>query len=156
MTEFAMFGAGCFWGVEARFRELQGVVDATVGYAGGSTTRPTYEEVCSDRTGHAEVVRVEFDPERISYEELLDVFWAIHDPTQVNRQGPDVGSQYRSVIFYHGDDQRSAAESSRARLQASGRYSRPVATSIESAPRFWPAEDYHQQYLAKNGASCSI
>lgn len=156
MTEFATFGAGCFWGVEARFRALDGVVDATAGYAGGDTEQPTYEQVCSDATGHAEVVRVEFDPERIAYADLLEAFWTMHDPTQVNRQGPDVGTQYRSVIFYHDEDQRRIAERVRGELDASGRFNRPIVTAVEPAAQFWPAEDYHQQYLARRGGSCAI
>lgn len=154
-TEFATFGAGCFWGVEESFRALDGVLDVTVGYSGGTVENPTYEQVCTDRTGHAEVVRVEFDPARISYEKLLETFWSCHDPTQRNRQGPDVGRQYRSVIFYHNDDQRQTAEASRAALEAGGRYSRPIATEILPAQPFYKAEEYHQQYLRKHGrGSC--
>jgi peptide-methionine (S)-S-oxide reductase len=152
----ATFGAGCFWGIEATFRAIPGVSDATVGYSGGHTVNPSYEEVCTDQTGHAEVVQLEFDPETISYDELLEVFWAAHDPTQVNRQGPDVGKQYRSVIFYHDDEQQKAAEESKAALEAIRRYRRPIATQIVPAEPFYPAEDYHQQYLAKRGLdSCS-
>jgi len=154
MEKRATFGAGCFWGVEAAFRRLDGVTGTRVGYAGGSVERPTYDQVCTDRTGHAEVVEVTYDDERVPYEQLLAVFWAEHDPTQRNRQGPDFGSQYRSVIFTHDDGQRAAAEASRERIQA--RLSRPVATHIEDAPSFWEAEDYHQQYLEKRGlASCT-
>jgi methionine-S-sulfoxide reductase len=150
----ATFGAGCFWGVEAAFRRIDGVSNTRVGYAGGRVDNPTYQQVCSDSTGHAEVVEVTYDGERVPYEQLLAVFWAEHDPTQVNRQGPDVGSQYRSVIFVEDDEQRAAAEASRARLQE--RVGRPVATPIEDAPPFWEAEDYHQQYLEKRGlASCT-
>jgi peptide-methionine (S)-S-oxide reductase len=150
----ATFGAGCFWGVEAAFRRLDGVTATAVGYAGGGTENPTYEQVCSDRTGHAEVVEVTYDPERITYDELLDVFWREHDPTQLNRQGPDVGSQYRSVVFVHDDAQREAALRSKAHEQA--RWPQPVVTQIEDAPAFWPAEDYHQRYLEKRGlASCT-
>ena len=149
--EKATFGAGCFWGVEAAFRKVDGVVDTAVGYSGGHTTNPTYEDVCSHTTGHAEVVQVTFDPARVSYEELLEVFWRIHDPTQVNRQGPDIGDQYRSVIFYHSGEQRRIAEESRAALEASGRLSRPVATKIEPAQTFWRAEEYHQRYYEKRG-----
>ena len=157
MTKKATFGAGCFWGVEAAFRRLDGVTATAVGYAGGSVPNPTYEQVCTDRTGHAEVVEVTFDPERIRYEELLDVFWKEHDPTQLNRQGPDVGTQYRSVIFVHDDEQRQAAEASKRAEEQSGRHSRPVVTSIEPAPTFWAAEDYHQRYLEKRGlASCHV
>jgi peptide-methionine (S)-S-oxide reductase len=150
----ATFGAGCFWGVEAAFRRIDGVTATRVGYAGGHTDNPTYEDVCSDATGHAEVVEVTYDDEKVPYEQLLAVFWAEHDPTQVNRQGPDVGTQYRSVVFAHDADQRAAAEASRARIQE--RLTRPVATTIEDAPPFWPAEDYHQRYLEKRGlASCN-
>ena len=153
-TEIATFGAGCFWGVEAAFRRIEGVTSTAVGYAGGSVPNPTYEQVCSHATGHAEVVEVTFDPERVPYEQLLAVFWAEHDPTQLNRQGPDVGSQYRSAIFVHDAEQRAAAEASRDRVQE--RISRPVVTQIEDAPPFWGAEDYHQQYLEKRGlASCT-
>jgi peptide-methionine (S)-S-oxide reductase len=154
MERQATFGAGCFWGVEAAFRRLDGVLKTRVGYAGGTVDHPSYKEVCSDRTGHAEVVEVTYDDEHVPYEQLLAVFWAEHDPTQVNRQGPDIGSQYRSVIFVHDDEQRAAAEASREQVQS--RLSRPVATSIEDAPPFWEAEDYHQQYLEKRGlASCT-
>jgi len=150
----ATFGAGCFWGVEAAFRRLDGVTKTRVGYAGGGVEHPTYKQVCSDKTGHAEVVEVTYDPEKVPYEQLLAVFWAEHDPTQVNRQGPDVGSQYRTVIFVHDEEQRAAAEASRARVQE--RIGRPVATTVEDAPPFWEAEDYHQQYLEKSGlASCT-
>jgi peptide-methionine (S)-S-oxide reductase len=155
MQEKATFGAGCFWGVEAAFRTLDGVSATAVGYAGGGVDNPTYQQVCSHRTGHAEVVEVTFDPGRVSYEQLLAVFWAEHDPSQLNRQGPDLGDQYRSVIFVHDGDQRAAAEASRDRVQA--RFSRPVVTQIEDAPTFWPAEDYHQQYLEKRGlATCHL
>jgi peptide-methionine (S)-S-oxide reductase len=155
--EKAMFGAGCFWGVEATFREVPGVVNTTVGYAGGHTKNPTYEEVCTDLTGHAEVVLVEYDPEKVSYEQLLEVFWNCHDPTQLNRQGPDVGTQYRSVIFAFTPEQREAAEASRERLERSGRYSRPIVTQILPAPEFYPAEEYHQRYLEKRGLrSCHM
>ncbi len=147
----AMFGAGCFWGVEAAFRRVEGVVDTAVGYSGGHTESPTYEQVCSGRTGHAEVVRIKFDPEKVSFEELLHVFWGCHDPTQVNRQGPDVGQQYRSVIFAVDDDQRRAAEASKRHLAESGRLPRPIATSVEPAGPFWRAEEYHQRYLEKHG-----
>jgi peptide-methionine (S)-S-oxide reductase len=150
-TRFATFGAGCFWGVELAFRNVNGVVATAVGYAGGDVDNPTYEMVCTDTTGHAEVVRVEYDPDVVSYERLLDVFWQCHDPTQVNRQGPDIGRQYRSVIIPDDSAQAAAAEASRARLEASGRLRRPVATRIEPAGTFWPAEDYHQQYLEKRG-----
>jgi peptide-methionine (S)-S-oxide reductase len=156
-TEKATFGAGCFWGVEEEFRKIPGVVDAAVGYAGGSLDNPTYRDVCTDRTGHAEVVEVDFDPSVVSYDRLLDVFWSAHDPTQVNRQGPDVGTQYRSVIFTHSPEQESAARASRDRLDQSGRFRRPIATQIEPASKFWRAEAYHQQYLAKRGlGSCHV
>ncbi|MDX6401741.1 MAG: peptide-methionine (S)-S-oxide reductase [Gaiellaceae bacterium] len=146
-----MFGAGCFWGVEAAFRRTQGVTGTKVGYAGGKVDNPTYEQVCSDTTGHAEVVEVTYDPEQVPYEQLLTIFWLEHDPTQLNRQGPDVGSQYRSAIFVHDEEQRAAAEASREAVQA--RFTRPVVTTIEDAPPFWEAEDYHQQYLEKRGRS---
>jgi methionine-S-sulfoxide reductase len=150
----ATFGAGCFWGVEAAFRRTQGVTGTKVGYAGGKVDNPTYEQVCSDTTGHAEVVEVTYDPEQVPYEQLLTIFWLEHDPTQLNRQGPDVGSQYRSVILVHDEEQRAAAEASREAVQA--RFTRPVVTTIEDAPPFWEAEDYHQQYLEKRGlASCT-
>jgi methionine-S-sulfoxide reductase len=150
----ATFGAGCFWGVEAAFRRTQGVTGTKVGYAGGKVDNPTYEQVCSDTTGHAEVVQVTYDPEQVPYEQLLTIFWLEHDPTQLNRQGPDVGSQYRSVIFVHDEEQRAAAEASREAVQA--RFTRPVVTTIEDARPFWEAEDYHQQYLEKRGlASCT-
>jgi peptide-methionine (S)-S-oxide reductase len=156
-NEVAMFGAGCFWGVEEAFRHVDGVVETAVGYAGGRTVNPTYHDVCTDRTGHAEVVQVTYDPARVSYEKLLDVFWSIHDPTQVNRQGPDVGTQYRSVIFTHTPQQEAAAKASKQRLEASGRLRRPVATAIEPAPTFWRAEEYHQRYFEKRGiSSCHI
>ncbi len=153
----AMFGAGCFWGVEAAYRQIEGVTATAVGYAGGAVDNPTYEDVCSDTTGHAEVVQVTYDPSRVSYEKLLNVFWENHDPTQVNRQGPDFGSQYRSVIFYYDPAQQKAAEASKKKLEESGTYKRPIATSIEPAPTFWKAEEYHQQYLEKRGLStCRI
>lgn len=149
----AIFAAGCFWGVEHRFRNVPGVLSTVVGYIGGHTEHPTYEQVCTDQTGHAEAVRVEYDPARVTYEELLGIFWNAHDPTQVNRQGPDIGTQYRSAIFPQSDEQRSAAEASLAKRQAQTKKS--IATRIESASSFWPAEDYHQQYLEKRGrTSC--
>ena len=155
--EKATFGAGCFWGVEAEFRKIKGVKSTAVGYEGGSTQSPTYKDVCTDKTGHVEVVEVEYDPKEVSYDELLNVFWENHDPTQVNRQGADVGTQYRSVIFYHNDEERKLAEQSKATRGASGRYRRPIATAIEPASAFWRAEEYHQQYLEKRGlASCHI
>ncbi|HWE36966.1 MAG TPA: peptide-methionine (S)-S-oxide reductase MsrA [Isosphaeraceae bacterium] len=153
----ATFAAGCFWGVEEAFRRVPGVVDAEVGYTGGHTDNPSYRDVCSGRTGHAEAVRVEFDPAQVSYDRLLDVFFEIHDPTTPNRQGPDVGSQYRSAVFYHDDDQRRAAEAARARLDAAGRFRRPIVTQIAPAATFWRAEEYHQRYFQKNGGSgCHI
>jgi peptide-methionine (S)-S-oxide reductase len=155
MVETAAFGAGCFWQVEVEFRNTPGVLDAVVGYMGGNVENPTYEQVCTDRTGHAEVVEVKFDPDELSYEQLLDVFWGLHDPTQLNRQGPDMGSQYRSAIFVGSDDQRQVAEASREHAQES--HQRPIATTIEPANSFWPAEDYHQRYLEKRGlATCRI
>ncbi|HEX2163341.1 MAG TPA: peptide-methionine (S)-S-oxide reductase MsrA [Thermoanaerobaculia bacterium] len=156
-TETATFAAGCFWGVEEAFRTLPGVTSTTVGYTGGHKPAPTYREVCSHATGHAEAVRVEFDPAQVSYERLLDVFWQSHDPTQVDRQGPDVGDQYRTEIFVHGAAQEAAARASLEREEASGRHRRPIATRISPAVEFWPAEDYHQQYLAKRGmAACHV
>lgn len=153
----ATFGAGCFWGVEAAFRQVKGVTDTAVGYAGGTLKDPTYKDVCSDRTGHAEVVQVEYDPAQTSYDELLNVFWENHDPTQLNRQGPDVGDQYRSVIFFHTPEQEAAAHASKERLRSSGRYRRPIVTEILPAPEFYRAEEYHQQYLEKRGlAQCHI
>jgi peptide-methionine (S)-S-oxide reductase len=154
MERKATFGAGCFWGVEAAFRQLEGVTKTEVGYEGGSLANPTYEDVCSHTTGHAEVVQVTYDPERVSYEQLLDVFWAKHDPTQLNRQGWDIGDQYRSAIFVHDDEQRAAAEDSKEREQANWR--RRIVTVVEPAQTFWLAEDYHQQYLEKRGrATCT-
>jgi peptide-methionine (S)-S-oxide reductase len=149
----ATFGAGCFWGVEAAFRQEDGVTKTEVGYEGGTLDNPTYEDVCSRKTGHAEVVQVTYDPERVSYEQLLEVFWGKHDSTQLNRQGWDVGDQYRSVVFYEDEEQRAAAERSKAELDASGRYRKPVVTVIEPAQKFYVAEDYHQQYLEKRGRS---
>ncbi len=155
--EKATFGAGCFWGVEEAFRHFPGVKSTVVGYAGGHLKNPTYKDVCTDRTGHAEVVQVEFDPAEVSYEKLLEVFFSSHDPTQINRQGPDVGTQYRSVIFYHTPEQQASALAVKEMLTAGGRFRRPVATQIEPAQEFWRAEEYHQQYLAKRGLShCSF
>jgi len=156
-TEKATFGAGCFWGVEETFRKLEGVKLTTVGYACGMQQNPTYEDVCTNATGHAEVLEIEFDPAQITYNELLDVFWSNHNPTTLNRQGPDVGTQYRSVIFYHSPEQKAAAEVSKKQLDQSGRFRSPVVTQIEPAPKFWRAEDYHQRYLEKRGQShCAI
>lgn len=154
-TETATFAAGCFWGVEVEFRNTPGVTDAQVGYVGGRTDNPSYQDVCSGTTGHAEAVEVTFDPIEISYGELVDAFWSLHDATQMNRQGWDVGSQYRSAIFTHSAEQAEAAAESKARAQA--RFSKPIATEITDASTFWPAEEYHQQYLVKNGrATCRI
>ena len=147
----ATFGAGCFWGVEEAYRQLDGVTATAVGYAGGSVDSPSYEMVCSGRTGHAEVVQVEYDPGTVSYEALLKLFWQVHDPTQIDRQGPDIGTQYRTVIFAHDDEQAELARRSLDDEQASGRHRRDIATRIEPAPAFWMAEDYHQQYFAKRG-----
>lgn len=157
MNAVATFGAGCFWGVEAAFRQIDGVEDAASGYMGGHLENPTYKDVCTDTSGHAEVVQVEFDPGKVSYQQLLEVFWSNHNPTTLNRQGPDVGSQYRSVIFVHDEGQRDLAESALETLEASGRYSEPVVTEIAPAQTFWRAEDYHQRYLEKRGLStCHI
>jgi peptide-methionine (S)-S-oxide reductase len=154
-TELATFAAGCFWGVEATFRQLPGVVATSVGYIGGHTDHPTYEQVCGHATGHAEAVQVEFDPEQVTYETLLDVFWQSHDPTQLNRQGWDVGDNYRTEIFFHSPEQETAAIESKAKAQAGFR--KPIVTAITAAPTFWPAEDYHQRYLEKRGqASCAV
>jgi peptide-methionine (S)-S-oxide reductase len=157
MSEKAIFAAGCFWGVEAAFRQIPGVLATAVGYTGGHTKTPSYEDVCTDRTGHAEAVEVEYDPSRVTYDQLLNVFWSEHDPTQLNRQGPDVGTQYRSAIFFHTPEQQAAAVASKQALEKSGRYRRPIVTQILPAPEFYRAEDYHQQYLEKRGlASCKI
>ncbi len=145
----ATFAAGCFWGVEATFRKMTGVRSAEVGYTGGTTEDPSYEEVCSGRTGHAEAVHLLFDPDQVTYEQLLDAFWAIHDPTTMDRQGPDVGSQYRSAIFFHDAEQDAAARASKERLEAAGRWRDPIVTEIAPAGTFTRAEDYHQQYLDK-------
>jgi len=153
----ATFGAGCFWGVEATFRQIPGVTSTAVGYMGGTLADPTYKDVCTDRTGHAEVVEVTYDPAKVSYETLLNVFWENHDPTQLNRQGPDVGTQYRSVIFFHTPDQEAAAHASKEDRQRSSAYKRPMVTQIVPATDFWRAEEYHQQYLEKRGLStCHI
>ncbi len=155
--EIATFGAGCFWGVEATFRQIPGVQETAVGYLGGTVPNPTYEDVCSDETGHAEVVQVTYDPSAVSYDKLLEVFWTSHDPTTLDRQGPDVGRQYRSAVFYHSPEQEATARASKQRLEASGRFRRPIVTEITPASKFWRAEDHHQQYLEKRGlASCHI
>ncbi len=157
IMEKATFGAGCFWGVEAEFRQVKGVVSTAVGYEGGTSLNPSYRDVCSHKTGHAEVVEVDYDPSRVSYEELLKVFWENHDPTTLNRQGPDFGSQYRSVIFYHTPQQQAAAEASKEKLASNGRYRRSIVTQIVPASIFYRAEDYHQQYLEKRGLSqCNL
>ncbi len=155
--EKTTFGAGCFWGVEAAFRKQKGVKTTAAGYMGGKMESPTYEDVCTDKTGHAEVVQVEFDPAEVSYDQLLNIFWKSHNPTQLNRQGPDVGTQYRSAIFYHTEAQKEAAETSKAALNSSGKYKAPVVTEISPARAFYKAEDYHQQYLEKRGlATCHL
>jgi peptide-methionine (S)-S-oxide reductase len=155
--EQATFGAGCFWGVEESFRQLPGVAETEVGYLGGRTNNPSYKDVCTDETGHAEVVQVTYDPAKISYEQLLDVFWSAHDPTTLNRQGPDVGTQYRSAIFFHSPEQERVARASKEKAQASCKFRRPVVTEITPASTFYRAEEYHQKYLAKRGVShCHI
>jgi peptide-methionine (S)-S-oxide reductase len=153
----ATFAAGCFWGVESNFRRVMGVTSTTVGYTGGQLANPTYEAVCTDRTGHAEAIEVEYDPQQVRYEDLLEIFWATHDPTTPNRQGPDVGTQYRSAIFYHDAAQEAAAIASKERQEKSGRFRRPIVTQIVPATTFYPAEDYHQQYNEKRGIEgCGI
>lgn len=147
----AMFGAGCFWGVEATFRKVPGVVDAAVGYAGGTTDNPTYKDVCADKTGHAEVVHLTFDPAKVTYEQLLAIFFKMHDPTQLNRQGPDIGDQYRSAVFTYSPAQAAAARDTIDQLTRDGRFKRPIVTRVEAAGTFWRAEDYHQRYLEKRG-----
>jgi peptide-methionine (S)-S-oxide reductase len=156
--ETATFGAGCFWGVESVFEQVDGVTATKVGYTGGFTQAPTYEDVCSHRTGHAEAVEVTFDPARVSYDTLLDIFWMNHDPTQLNRQGPDVGDSYRTVIFFHSPEQEAAAVASKKRLEESGRYKRPIVTEIVPAGQFWDAEEYHQKYFSRRGiaSTCNI
>ncbi len=155
--EKATFGAGCFWGVEATFRSIPGVISTLVGYCGGKTDNPTYKDVCMDTTGHAEVVEITFDPAQLPYEQLLETFWKLHDPTTPNRQGPDVGSQYRSVIFFHSPAQEAAARAAKERLDKSGQFRNPIVTQIVPAAPFYKAEDYHQRYLEKRGlASCHI
>lgn len=153
----AMFGAGCFWGVEATFRQVPGVQDVAVGYAGGHMDNPTYEDVCTGKTGHAEVIEVTFDPETVSYETLLGVFWKCHDPTTLNRQGPDIGTQYRSAIFYYSDGQRKTAEQSKNAMEDAGTFRRPITTEISPASTFYRGEEYHQRYLEKRGlAHCHV
>ena len=155
--EKATFGAGCFWGVEAAFRKVKGVLTTRVGYLGGTLVNPTYQDVCSGNTGHAEVVEVTYDPEQVTYDELLAVFWDNHNPTTRNRQGPDVGTQYRSAIFFHTPEQQATALASKAKLEKSGRYKNPIVTEITPATEFYMAEDYHQQYLERRGrSSCHI
>ena len=155
--EKATFAAGCFWGVEAAFRQIEGVTATRVGYTGGDFKNPTYKDVCSGTTGHAEAVEVEYDPSKVTYEELLKVFWENHDPTTLNRQGPDVGTQYRSAVFFLTPEQEAAAKASKEKLQRNGKYKRPIVTEINPALEFYPAEDYHQQYLEKRGlAHCRI
>lgn len=157
MSEKATFAAGCFWGVEATFRQLKGVLSTRVGYIGGSVSNPSYKQVCTDTTGHAEAVEVTYDPALVNYNDLLSVFWENHDPTQVNRQGPDHGTQYRTAIFFHSPEQQKLSEASKRELDESRRFSRPIATNIVPATEFWPAEEYHQQYLEKRGlSSCHI
>lgn len=156
-AEKATFGAGCFWGIEVTYAQIDGVTSTAVGFMGGKTKDPSYEDVCTDTTGHAEVVQVEFDPQVVSYEQLLDVFWRSHDPTQVNRQGPDVGTQYRSAVFFHSPEQEDTARRSKAELERAGRFKRPIATEIEPAATFYRAEEYHQRYLEKRGlAQCTV
>jgi peptide-methionine (S)-S-oxide reductase len=156
--KLAVFGAGCFWGVESAFRAVEGVVDVAVGYAGGTVPKPNYRTVCGGKTGHAEVVQVEYDPVRISFEQLLEIFWQIHDPTTLNRQGPDVGTQYRSIVFYSDENERKAAEESKRRLDESGKLGRPVVTQIVPAAEFYRAEEYHQRYYERMGIAptCGI
>jgi peptide-methionine (S)-S-oxide reductase len=152
-TEIATFGAGCFWGVEAAFSRVPGVTEAVSGYSGGHTENPSYKDVCTDETGHAEVVQVTYDPAKVSFEKLLEVFWTMHDPTQVNRQGPDFGSQYRTAIFFHTPEQEATAKKVKAELNASGKFKKPIATEITKAGPFYRAEEYHQKYLEKRGAT---
>lgn len=155
--ETATFGAGCFWGVEESFRQIPGVLDTAVGYLGGHTQNPSYQDVCTDETGHAEVVQVRYDPAKVGYERLLDAFWGAHDPTTLNRQGPDIGTQYRSAIFFHSPEQERLARASKEKMQSSGKFRRPIVTEITPASTFFRAEEYHQKYLAKRGMShCHI
>jgi peptide-methionine (S)-S-oxide reductase len=153
----ATFAAGCFWGVEAAFKEIEGVLETKVGYTGGHKENPTYNEVCSDKTGHAEAVQIKYNSNMVTFNDLLEKFWNIHNPTMLNRQGPDFGSQYRSVIFYHDEEQKKIAERSKKKLQQSGKYEKDVVTIIEPAQKFWEAEEYHQNYFDKNSnAACNI
>lgn len=156
MTETATFAAGCFWGIEDAFMQVDGVVATRVGYIGGHTENPTYREVCGDSTGHAEAVEVTFDPEKVSYGELLRLFWQIHNPTTLNRQGPDIGSQYRSAIFYHTPEQEALAQASKKAMDEAGHFKQPIITEIVPAPVFYEAEEYHQKYNQKHGRHCSI
>ena len=155
MVEKATFAAGCFWGVQLEFDKVDGVISTVVGYIGGHKDAPTYEQVCEDNTGHAEAVEIEYDPNQVSYEKLLEIFWQRHDPTTLNSQGPDFGTQYRSGVFYHNEDQRSAAEELKSKLDHAGAYSKPIVTEIVAASKFWPAEEYHQKYLEKKGITIS-
>ena len=148
--DMATFGAGCFWGVEAAFQKIKGVNNTSVGYMGGHLENPSYEDVCTDKTGHTEVVHIEYDPSIVSYEKLLDLFWKIHDPTQLNRQGPDIGSQYKSVIFYHNENQKQLAQRSKQNQEKLGNYDKPIVTEINEAKKFYKAEEYHQNYYKKN------
>jgi peptide-methionine (S)-S-oxide reductase len=155
--EKATFAAGCFWGVEARFQQMPGVIATAVGYEGGSLANPSYQQVCTDRTGHAEAVEIDFDPSKITYQRLVEEFFALHDPTQLNRQGPDWGTQYRSAVFYHSPEQEKIAKETIARLTAEKRFSKPIVTQVVPAETFWRAEEYHQKYLEKRGmVSCHI
>ena len=157
ILEKATFGAGCFWGVEAAYRKIKGVISTEVGYMGGNLKNPSYEDVCTDKTGHVEVVQIEFDPSVVSYENLLEIFWKIHDPTQLNKQGPDIGTQYKSVIFYHDEKQKKKAEVSKNKQEKLKEYSKPIVTEILEVKTFYKAEEYHQQYLEKRGTSnCPI
>lgn len=155
-TEIATFAAGCFWGVEEKFSQVKGVISTRVGYTGGTAMNPTYEDVCTGTTGHAEAVRVEYDPAIVTYEELLELFWTIHNPTLLNRQGPDVGTQYRSAIFYQNDEQKEEALASKEELERSGKYDYPIVTEIAKAMEFYDAEEYHQKYYMKKGGTCCI
>jgi peptide-methionine (S)-S-oxide reductase len=154
--EKALFGAGCFWGVEDFFRQVPGVLDAVSGYAGGTTNQPSYRQVCAGDTYHAEVVEVTFDPAKVAYRTLVELFFRMHNPTTRDRQGPDVGTQYRSVIFTHGEEQARIAQEVKAAVEASGKWKAPIVTQIEDAPHFWPAEDYHQRYFEKHGGHCHV